>query len=110
MADAVTNFAAISTDAPNVWIASQMFRLAERRLQLGQWATKYTLPQRYGKTLRIVRYKRLTLPQTTLVEGVPPDSVALSVENVDVTVEQWGIVVLLTDVGLITTDHPALKV
>src|SRR3989442_6912411 len=110
MADALTPFATISTDDPNVWIAQQMYRLAERRLQLGQWATKYTLPQRFGKTIRIVRYKRLTLPTATLTEGVPPDAVALAVENVDVTVEQWGIVVLLTDVGLITTEHPALKV
>ena len=110
MADAVTNFAALSTDAPNVWIAQQMYRLAERRLQLGQWATKHTLPQRFGKTLRTVRYKRLTLPVTTLTEGTPPDAVALAVENVDVTVEQWGIVVLLTDVGLITTTHPALQI
>ena len=35
---------------------------------------------------------------------------ALAVDNVDVTVEQWGIVVLITDVGLITTKHPALTI
>lgn len=110
MADAVTNFAALSTDAPNVWIASEMYRLTELRLQLGQWATKHTLPQRFGKTLRIIRYRRLTLPTGTLTEGTPPDAVALSLENVDVTVEQWGIVVLLTDVSMITTDHPALRI
>ncbi len=63
-----------------------------------------------GKTLRIVRHKRLTLPTAPLTEGTAPDTLALSVENVDVTVEQWGIVVLLTDVSLITTKHPALNV
>lgn len=110
MADAVTNFSALSTDSPNVWIASQMYKLVELRLQLGQWATKYTLPQRFGKTLRIIRYRRLTLPTSTLSEGVAPDALALSLENVDVTVEQWGIVVLLTDVAQITTDHPALNI
>ncbi len=110
MADAVTNFAAIQNDAPNVYIARQMFRLAERRLQLGKFAKEHELPQRMGKTLRVVRYKRLALPLTTLTEGTPPDAVALATENVDVTVEQWGIVVLLTDVGLITTAHPALQI
>lgn len=109
MADAVTQFSTISTDAPNVWIAERMYNLSERRLQVGQWATKHTLPQRMSKTMRVVRYSRLTLPRNTLTEGVPPDSVALAVENVDVTVEQWGIVVLITDVGLITTKHPALS-
>lgn len=110
MSDAVTQFSTLSTDAPNVFIARETYRLAERNLRVGKYAKMHSLPQRMGKTLRIVRYKRLALPTSTLTEGVPPDAVALSVENVDVTVEQWGIVVLLTDVSLITTQHPALQV
>jgi N4-gp56 family major capsid protein len=109
MADAVTNVAAVNQDVLNVWIARQTYALAERRLQLGKFASRYTLPQRMGKTMRIVRYRRLALPTTTLTEGVPPDAVALSVENVDVTVEQWGIVVLITDVAQVVPTHPALQ-
>ena len=66
MADALTQFSTISTDAPNVWISERMYTLAERRLQVGQWAQKYTLPQRMSKTMRIVRYSRLTLPRDTI--------------------------------------------
>lgn len=110
MADSATTFSVLSNDAPNVWIADQMYRLAERNLRLGKYATKYQVPQRMGKTLRIVRYKRLNLPTATLTEGTAPDAVALSTENVDVTLEQWGIVVLLTDVAEITTKHPALQI
>ena len=110
MADTLTTFSTISTDAPNVWISERMYTLTERRLQIGQWAQKYTLPQRMSKTMRVVRYRRLALPRATLTEGFAPDAVALAVDNVDVTVEQWGIVVLITDVGLITTKHPALTV
>ena len=51
-----------------------------------------------SKTLRAIRMKRLALPTTPLVEGVTPNTLALEVENVDVTVEQWGIIALLTDV------------
>jgi len=87
-----------------------MYELAEKKLQLGQFAAKYQLEQRMGKTLRIIRYKRLNLPQSVLSEGTPPDAVALATENVDVSVEQWGIVVLLTDVSQITTKHPALNI
>ena len=110
MADVATTFATLSTDAPNVWIARQTFRLAERNLRVGRYATMYNLVQRMGKTLRIIRHRRLALPTVELTEGVPPDAVALAVENVDVTVEQWGIVVLITDVAQITTKHPALNV
>src|SRR5690242_14499535 len=87
-----------------------MYELAEKKLQLGQFASKFKLEQRMSKTLRVTRYKRLNLPTAVLTEGTPPDAVALAVENVDVTVDQWGIVVLLTDVALITTQHPALNI
>ena len=110
MADAPTQFSTISADAISYWIAAEMYTLAERRLVLGNLAKKYTLPQRSSKTMRIVRYKRFNLPTTTLTEGTPPDAVALATENVDVTVEQWGIVALLTDVAQITTEHPALQI
>lgn len=110
MADSPITFASISTDAPNVYIARQTYRIAERQLVLGSFATRFSLPQRMGKTLRIVRHKRIALPIVPLTEGTPPDAVAIQVENVDVTVEQWGIVALLTDVAQITTVHPALQV
>ena len=110
MADVLTTFSTLSNDAPNVYIANQMYRLAERHMRVGKYAKMHQVPQRMGKTLRIVRYKRLNLPFSTLTEGVPPDAVALATENVDVTLEQWGIVVLLTDVAEITTKHPALQI
>lgn len=110
MADAVTNFSTLSNDAPNVYIARETYRLAERNLRIGKYAKLHQVPQRMGKTLRIVRYKRVALPTSTLTEGTPPDAVALATENVDVTLEQWGIVVLLTDVAQITTTHPALQI
>ena len=62
-----------------------------------------------GKTLRIIRYNRLTLPTVPLTEGTAPDTLAMALTNVDVTVEQWGIVVLMTDVSMITTKHPVLN-
>lgn len=112
---ALTQFSTIAGtgttgDAPNVWIAQQMYKLAEKNLRIGSSATKYQLPQRMGKQLRIIRHKRLNLPTGVLTEGTAPTAVALSVEEVNVTVEQWGIVVQLTDVVQITTKHPALQV
>jgi len=108
MADVLTTFSSVSNDAPNVFIASQMYTLAERYLKVLKYASRYTLPQRYGKTIRVDRVKRLALPTAPLTEGVPPSAVGLTVENVDITVDQWGIVAFLTDLGLITTKHPML--
>lgn len=110
MADVITNFSSLSTDAPNVWITRQMYLLAERKLAIGQFARKEVLENYMGKTLRINRYRRFNLPTLPLTEGVPPDAVGMAVDNVDVTVEQWGIVAQLTDVAMLTINHPILQI
>ena len=108
MPDVSTTFATVSTDAPAYYIARRMYELAERNLVLGRYATRYELPQRMGTTLRAVRVGRLALPTTPLTEGTAPSAIALSITNKDVTVQQWGIVVLLSDVAELTTVHPML--
>lgn len=110
MADTITNFSSLQTDAPNVWITRQMYLLAERRLAIGQFARRETLANYMSKTLRINRYRRFNLPTAPLIEGVPPASQGLVVDNVDVTVEQWGIVCQLTDVAMLTVNHPILQI
>lgn len=110
MADVINNFSSLSNDAPNVMITKRMYELAERNLASGQFFKDYELDNYMSKTMRIVRYNRFNLPTTQLVEGVPPDSVALGFVYVDVTVEQWGIVAMLTDVGMLTITHPILQI
>lgn len=110
MADAYTTFAAMVNDAPNVYIAAKMLELLQRWLVLQKIADPYPLEQKNSKTLRVVRVNRLALPTTPLVEGVTPPTVALTLSNVDVTVEQWGIVCTLTDVVELTVRHPMLAI
>ena len=94
MADVINNFSSLATDAPNVYITRQMYTLSERNLAVGQFARKETLPNYMSKTMRLIRYRRFNLPDRPLIEGVPPEAVGLLLDNVDVTVEQWGIVAL----------------
>lgn len=110
MPDTVSTFTSLSSDAPNVMITKRMYELAERNLAVGQFAQDYTLDNYMSKTMRIVRYNRFNLPTSQLVEGVAPDSVALSFTNLDVVTEQWGIVSQLTDVGMLTITHPILQI
>ncbi len=110
MADVINNFQSLANDAPNVMITKRMYELSERKLALGQFAKDYELESYMSKTMRIVRYNRFNIPNAQLVEGVPPDAVALGFTFVDVTLEQWGIVALLTDVGMVTIVHPILQI
>jgi len=108
MADVVTNYAAISSDAVSYWLAQKQIQIAERRLVVGQFATKHNLPQRLGKTLRVDRWQYMALPTSTLTEGTPPDAVSIGLDVTNVTLEQWGIVALLTDLAQVTTAHPVM--
>ena len=109
MPDVMTQYSTVSADTPGRYVARRTYELAERNMVLGRYATRYQLPQRMSTTLRAVRVGRLNLPTGPLTEGVAPDSVALSITNADVTLQQWGIVVLLTDIAEITTVHPMLR-
>ena len=110
MPDAYTTFAAMVNDAPNVYIATKMIELLQRILVMQKIADPYSLENKNSKTLRVVRVSRLSLPTTQLPEGVTPSTVALALTNVDVVVEQWGIVALLTDVVELTVRHPMLNI
>jgi len=110
MADSFTTFSVLSDDSPNVAIAARVYEVSERRRVLGSFSRKERLPQRMSKTLRLIRHNRFDLPFGQLTEGVPPDAVALAIEHVDVTVAQYGIVGLITDVAQITVQHPALQI
>ena len=110
MADAYTTYAGFVNDAPNVYIAMKLIELLQRILVLEKIADRYTLEQKYGKTLRVVKVERLSLPVDRLVEGVTPPSNALTMTNVDVTVEQWGIVAVFTDVVDLTVTHPMISI
>jgi N4-gp56 family major capsid protein len=109
LADAMTQFSTLALDVANVYIASETYEVAERQRVLATMGRKEKLPQRNAKTIRLMRFKRFDLPTSPLVEGVPPDAVQLVTENVDVTIDQWGIVGAITDVADITVHHDGLK-
>lgn len=110
MADAYTTFAAMQNDAPNVYIHAKMIELLDRILVIQKIADPYTLEQKMGKTLRVVRVERLALPSAQLLEGVTPATNALTLISVDTTTEQWGIVAAFTDVLDLTTKHPIFSI
>ena len=110
MADAYTTFTAMANDAPNVYITAKMIELLQRILVLQKLADQYPLENKMSKTLRVVRVNRLSLPNSQLVEGVTPSTLSLTLTNIDVTVEQMGIVALLTDVVELTVKHPMLNI
>lgn len=110
MTEAYTTFATQLKDAVDAYIAAKLLELAEKRLVLQKVAEQYPLESHMSKTLRVIDVPRLNLPNQQLAEGITPPSNALGLAFVEVTVEQWGLYVTLTDVLQLTVKHPMLNI
>ncbi len=86
--------------------------LVERSVQihkLPQFTNPVSLDQGNGKTANFVKFNRTDVPVDRLTEGTTPTETAFTISTQSVTVDQWGMFISLTDVGLITSKHPVLN-
>lgn len=109
MATGNTSFATLSTDAVT-YIREALLTIAEKDVVFAQHSTPAELPQHNSKTIQFSRYPRIPLPQTPATEGSTPDSQKLSVETVTAVVDQWILIVTLTDLAQLTIKHPLVPI
>ena len=110
MAETFFTFAGNALDAVTYYIEDKLLDVLNRELVLDKIADKYSLPQKMGKTFRVVRAERISLPTQELAEGVTPPGSIFTLTNVDATVKQWGMYVTFTDVSQLTLHHNMLQV
>lgn len=91
------------------YLSARLLQMAHLKLVAASLCDKETQPRGTGLTAYFVRYKRMNVPLTTLSEGVPPPNNTISVEQLTVTLDQWGDVITITDVAELTTKHPLVK-
>lgn len=99
-----------STDDVVRYIRDELLEIAEKNVVFAQHAMKVQLPQHNSKTIQFSRYPRLALPQTPATEGSTPTAVALSVETVTAVVDQWILIVQLTDLADLTIKHSLVPI
>lgn len=100
----------LAADLAPLWLQAELLAIAEKLTVFGDLGEEPTMPEGEGKTYSAQRYERLQLPLVPLSEGITPDATPLVVSSVQATLEQWGMVVALTDVAQMTAKHPALNV
>jgi N4-gp56 family major capsid protein len=99
----------LANDLAPLWLQAELLAVAEKLTVFQDIGDTPTMPEGEGKTYSAQRYERLALPGAPLSEGVTPDATPLVVNKVTALLDQWGMVVALTDVALMTTQHPALN-
>ena len=105
-----TNFSSpFSADISN-FIQKKKQPLVERQLVLYQFGQMLRLPKQRGTTYTASRYDRSNLPIAPLSEGVPPIGETIPLAQVNVTAQQWGDTITVTDVADFTIEHPLFEV
>lgn len=110
-------FAGTSADITNTTITKdqekflnlKLLHNAQLKLVCADICRKVSQPKGTGLTAYFVRYVRMNVPVTSLSEGVDPNNSSFSLEEVTVTLDQWGDVMVLSDIAQYTAKHPLVQ-
>lgn len=105
---AVTDTNALSPTMQVYWDRIFLSRL-QANVVHGLWAQPIILPKGEGLTGKLTKYNALTEVTTPLGQGVNPTPEALSATVMDVTTDQYGKVVSLTDIVETQSHDPLIE-
>lgn len=90
-------------------LASRLIQRSMLKMVAASICDKIPMEKGAGLTAYFVRYKRMNVPVTTLTEGSDPSSSSFSVDGVNVTLDQWGDLLNVTDIALLATNHDVVQ-
>lgn len=103
----ITN-AQISTDQEK-YVVSRLLSRSMLRLVAASVCDKVEQKKGSGLVAYFIRYRRMNVPMITITEGTDPANSLISVEQITVTLDQWGDIITLTDIAQLTALHNVLQ-
>lgn len=107
------NATSTATIAPAIaqrWLRKELLTENEQSMVFAELGLSVDMPAGEGKTIEFHRFARLPLPDAPLVEGTTPTAIQLTMGTVTAMLDQWGGLVSLTDVAVLTSTHPLMQV
>jgi N4-gp56 family major capsid protein len=101
--------ATLSPDVPAAYLKRELLKRATKDTVFWNLAEKSDQPQGEGKVTQFVRYERLTLPEAPAEEGVTPLATPMTLSTVTAVLDQWIAYVSMSDVSLLTVNHPLFQ-
>lgn len=113
MADVITVTAGSAGQAGSTaaelitYMSARLLEVAELNTILDQFGDKHPLPANSSKTIQFTREEKLAVASTPtqLTEGIPPDSVGITINQFQAITEQYGSLVRLSDLAELTARH-----
>lgn len=92
------------------YFAANLLEVAELRTVLDQFGEKVPVPSNSSKTIHFVREEKFsaTVP-SQLVEGVAPDAIPITMNQFEAVMEQYGVIVRISDLAELTAKHPVVQ-
>lgn len=90
-------------------LAARLIQRSHLKLVAKSLCDPLQMKEGTGLTAYFVRYKRMNIPLSTISEGVDPSNSTFALDGANVTLDQWGDVITITDVAQLTTKHPLLQ-
>jgi N4-gp56 family major capsid protein len=93
------------------FMSARLLEVAELNTITDQFGEKVPLPSNSSLTIRFVREEKLAVPATPtqLTQGVPPDSIGITTNQFEAIMEQYGIVVRISDLAELTARHNIIE-
>lgn len=93
----------------NVHIAMDMLEHAEPHIVATRFAKQVTMPKNKRERVDFRRPVTFSAADTPLAEGVTPTATRFSYETENATLQQFGEVIIVTDLADDTAEHPVVK-
>lgn len=100
--------ATTSTDQEKFLVATLLKR-SHIKLVMGSLCDKIKMKQGAGLTAYFVRYKRMATPLVTITEATDPANSSFTLEQVTVTLDEWGDIITVSSRAILTTSHPLIQ-
>lgn len=91
------------------FLAAKLLKRSLMKLVCASICDKIQQEKGTGLTAYFVRYERMNVPLTTLTEGVTPTESSFTTSTINVTLDQWGDLLIFTDLVQLTTAHPVVE-
>lgn len=98
----------LSTDQAKM-LASKLIQRSMLKLVAASLCDKIPMEKGAGLTAYFVRYKRMNVPVSPLSEGSQPSESSFEIDGLNVTLDQWGDLLNVTDIALLATNHDVVK-
>ena len=116
-ADVVTVTSGVAGNAGNVvgdlqtYFALKLLEVAELTTILDQFGERQPIPANSSKTIQFSREEQFTASTNPvqLSEGITPDAQGVTLNEFQAVIEQYGFLVRLSDLAVLTAKHPIVE-